>query len=426
MNDLPASPAVDADALAAVRSHVLCLEGVNIDWLDEAETVDLIKGNERAVRCLQGQSVVLSAHLSELGGLSGEDVFSTVGRLSASAARRMQKRGELTSHLPDIVAGFAGGSIPAENLDRVVTVRHRLRHDPQWQATFDGKQASLVRKASRLNPKAFARYLSELERSLSDDGETDTRHQKGLNNVKSWTDAQGRFRLSGNFDALTGEQINVALQAEARSLAKRSEDAGETVHHGGLLDAEALASLIESGNGVKGRPSVNIIIDADTLADGPHAGTVARTRNGVDVPLTLIEQLLCDATITFTYLDRMGQPLAVGRKSRTVTDAQKDALSVLYDSCAVCDVEFSRCEIHHIHYWENGGLTDLSNLIPLCHTHHSRVHHDQWSIRLDEHRTLHWIRPDKTTYATITLPSLPLAMQRGEHRKRKTRRLCAS
>ncbi len=426
MKDTPTTHGIDADALEAVRNHVARLAGTDIDQLDEAETIDLIRGNERAIRNLEGQSVFLSARLSFLGGLSGEDVFSTAGRLSTSGGRRVQRRGELTAHLPNVVAGFASGSIPAENLDRIVTVRHRLRHNSQWQSTFDSKQSSLVRKASRLNPTAFSRYLAGLERSLSDDGETETKDQQNLNTVKSWTDAHGRFRLSGNFDALTGEQISTALQAEARSLAKRSEDAGETIHHDALLDAQAFVSLIDSGNGAKGRPSVNIVVDAETLAGGPHDGSVARTRNGVDVPATLIERLLCDATVTFTYLDRMGQPLAVGRKSRTVTDAQKDALSVLYHSCAVCDVEFSRCEIHHIQYWEHGGLTDLGNLIPLCHTHHSRVHHDNWSIRLDEHRTMYWIRPDQTIFATIPLPSTPLAEKRAEHRRRKARRLCAS
>ena len=409
--------------MGVVLAHVVRYVDVEITGLDEAETVDFVRGNERAVRHLQGQSVLGSARLAALGGLSGEDVFSTVGRHSESVARRIQKRGELNEHLPNLVSGFVAGVIPAENLDRVVTTRHRLRHDPVWQSAFDGKERSLVRKASRLNPRAFATYMARLERSLSDDGTTDTRAEKSLNRVKSWTDTDGRFRLSANFDAFTGEQISTALQAEARSLAKVADDAGEPVHHGGLLDAQALAGLIDAGNGMKGRPAVNIIIDHDTLTDGPHPGTVARTQNGLDVPVSVIGQLLCDATVTATHLDRAGRVLAVGRNSRTVTDAQKDALRVMYTSCAVCDVEFSRCEIHHIQYWENGGLTNLVNLVPLCNVHHGRVHHDNWQINLEDDRTLQWVRPDGTIFKTIPLPSGEQARTRAEHRKRESRRL---
>jgi hypothetical protein len=38
-----------------------------------------------------------------------------------------------------------------------------------------------------------------------------------------------------------------------------------------------------------------------------------------------------------------------------------------------CHVPFDRCKIHHIAWWRHGGLTDLGNLTPLCHRHHTSV-----------------------------------------------------
>jgi hypothetical protein len=68
----------------------------------------------------------------------------------------------------------------------------------------------------------------------------------------------------------------------------------------------------------------------------------------------------------------------------------------MYRTCAApeCDVPFHRCEIHHIHWFEHGGPTDLSNLIPLCSRHHHLVHELGWHLHLAPDRTL-----------TITAPS---------------------
>jgi hypothetical protein len=40
------------------------------------------------------------------------------------------------------------------------------------------------------------------------------------------------------------------------------------------------------------------------------------------------------------------------------------------------------CEIHHIHEWERGGDTALSNLVMLCSVHHREIHSSGWSVRI--------------------------------------------
>ena len=57
---------------------------------------------------------------------------------------------------------------------------------------------------------------------------------------------------------------------------------------------------------------------------------------------------------------------------RLATYKQRLALRAMHATCAVegCDMDFDWCEIHHLHPWEHGGLTDLDNLVPLCSYHH--------------------------------------------------------
>jgi hypothetical protein len=227
--------------------------------------------------------------------------------------------------------------------------------------------------------------------------------------------------VKGSFDldALAGEKLETAIDAEARSLAKQQLDAGDETHHGDLLNAFALESLVEAGNGARGRASINVIVDLETLAKGVWDGTEKRTGMGNDIPLNHLRRLWCDAWVTQTCVDNAGRALAVGRTHRTATDAQRAALAVMYPTCAVCDVCFDRCEIHHIQFWENGGVTDLSNLVPLCGVHHHRVHDDGWTIELDDHRDLLWKRPDGTLFRRVELPSGCQVKHRSRVRERE-------
>jgi hypothetical protein len=57
----------------------------------------------------------------------------------------------------------------------------------------------------------------------------------------------------------------------------------------------------------------------------------------------------------------------------------------MYRSCAIdgCDQHFDRCHIHHLVEWDDLGLTDLDNLVPLCSFHHHRAHEGRWQLQLD-------------------------------------------
>jgi hypothetical protein len=397
------------------------LDQTPVAGLSESEVIDLVRVNERVIRRLEGIGSAAATRLSELGGLSAEDVFSTVGKQSTAEARRVQRRAQLADVLPSLTRGFLAGTVPTANLDTVASARHRLRHNPQWQQTFDGRDGSITRKAARMNPKRFSSWLREVTERISDDNQTEQKTERDKNSLRSWTSADGRWQARLDLDPVAGETLQSAIDAEARTLAQQRSDAGEPVHHGEHLNSEALASLVESGNGAKGRASINVVCDIDTLGTGVWAGTVKHTGAGNDIPLSNLRRLLCDAWVTHTVLGPSGRALAVGRSHRTATDAQRAALRVMYPSCAMCEVRFDHCEIHHIIEWENGGPTDLNNLIPLCSVHHHRVHDDGWRIELEPERTLNVTRPDGNLWKRIPLPTAQQTRARHHHRKRKRR-----
>jgi hypothetical protein len=82
-------------------------------------------------------------------------------------------------------------------------------------------------------------------------------------------------------------------------------------------------------------------------------------------------------------LDGVGQPLDLGRQARTVPDGMRRAVTAT-GGCARpgCTRPPSWCAIHHIHEWELGGETALSNLVMLCSAHHREIHSSGWIVRI--------------------------------------------
>ncbi|WP_210767468.1 HNH endonuclease signature motif containing protein, partial [Cellulomonas humilata] len=73
----------------------------------------------------------------------------------------------------------------------------------------------------------------------------------------------------------------------------------------------------------------------------------------------------------------------VGRTKRLFTTAQRRAAIVRDGQCTWngCDQHASRCEVHHIRWWDRDtGATSLSNAAVLCKHHHTEVHRLNLSI----------------------------------------------
>jgi hypothetical protein len=84
--------------------------------------------------------------------------------------------------------------------------------------------------------------------------------------------------------------------------------------------------------------------------------------------------LTCDATCE-AWLERAGQPIGAGRATRLISRRLRRALEYRHPTCAVPGCGATRgLHAHHIRHWEDGGATELDNLVLLCPYHH-RLHH---------------------------------------------------
>jgi len=99
-----------------------------------------------------------------------------------------------------------------------------------------------------------------------------------------------------------------------------------------------------------------------------------RLHLGPVLPPSLADFLSCDSTVRYLLL-RHGQPVAIGRRERTVNPRQRMIVEHRDGGCRVPGCDHSRwLHVHHIHHWSQGGRTDPRNLCALCPVHHRMVH----------------------------------------------------
>jgi Domain of unknown function (DUF222)/HNH endonuclease len=86
------------------------------------------------------------------------------------------------------------------------------------------------------------------------------------------------------------------------------------------------------------------------------------------------QYLTCDATCE-SWFERDGQVIGTGRTTRQLSRRLRRALEHRHPTCAVPGCGATRgLHAHHIRHWEDGGATELDNLVLLCPYHH-RLHH---------------------------------------------------
>ncbi len=84
--------------------------------------------------------------------------------------------------------------------------------------------------------------------------------------------------------------------------------------------------------------------------------------------------LMCDATCE-VWFQRDGQVIGAGRATRVISRRLRRALEHRHPTCAVPGCGATRgLHAHHLRHWEDGGPTELANLVLVCPYHH-RLHH---------------------------------------------------
>jgi len=155
--------------------------------------------------------------------------------------------------------------------------------------------------------------------------------------------------------------------------------------------ADALAVVAESflahgAEAMSGGDRFQIVVhvDHDTLKDS--APGRSEFEEGTHVSAETCRRVSCDCSFVKITEDESGEPLNVGRKTRSIPPGLRRALNSRDQGCVFPGCTHKRyVDGHHVHHWANGGETKLDNLVTLCRFHHCLVHEGGVTIeRLDD------------------------------------------
>ncbi|OSC18221.1 hypothetical protein B8W69_29475, partial [Mycobacterium vulneris] len=176
---------------------------------------------------------------------------------------------------------------------------------------------------------------------------------------------------------LDAAKVDAALSSHREALIaewKRDHGDGASDQAPPLPSAgEAFMRLVEAGWDAEAarRPhghhtTVVVHVDAQQRTAGLHLGPLLSDAER--------RYLTCDATCE-VWFERDGQPIGAGRATRVINRRLRRALEHRHRMCAVPGCDATRgLHAHHIRHWEDGGATELFNLVLVCPYHH-RLHH---------------------------------------------------
>lgn len=308
----------------------------------------------------------------------------------------------LRPRLPATAAVFAAGGCSLRHVETVAKVLGTAAAGRLAPDVWGGAEVELADKTGEYTPSELATWGTALVESLDQDGpEPDDCGPAEVNEVYLLRRGAGGGTLRGRFDdaamfdaiaavidakakPLTGDDSRSVPQRQAEALA---EVCGWVLDHGDLPDTGGKC------------PHLNVLIRLEDLQ--------ARCRSAVldfggGLSPESLRTLACDCAVIPIVMNGKGQPLDVGRVTRTIPDGLRRAVAARDRGCAHpgCNRPPSWCEVHHIRAWEDGGETELSNCVMLCRAHHRLLHRRSgWTVcirdGLPEFIPPAWIDPDR-------------------------------
>jgi hypothetical protein len=207
----------------------------------------------------------------------------------------------------------------------------------------------------------------------------------------SWED-DGSLRIEGRLPADEGALLKAALEAaEEPGL---SAPAGE--RRADAMGAVARSALAAGPAPRRGGDPCEVVVHADapTLAGDDGVGGRTEIAEGPALCPETVRRLGCDAALV-RVIEHDGQPLSVGRRTRTIPPALRRALRSRDGGCRFPGCTHRRfLHAHHVRHWARGGETKLDNLVQLCSYHHRLVHEGGFGVSRGPDGMFAFRRPD--------------------------------
>lgn len=309
-------------------------------------------------------------------------------------ARGRVRLAQRLRQMPGVAAALAAGEITVAH----ARVLARCVINPRTRAFFPDDEPTLVGLARTSTPDQLANHVRAWIELMDQDGPVP---QDPAQDTCSAARVGDRVRITSDLGLDTGLPLLAAIEERSDVLFERDKrvaaanpDDGLGMRTPGNRRAEALVELVMAGAGAEANPRrreplFDVLVDALTLRTMERrADSTLELTDGSVIPIQLAHLWGCDALMQRVVLDRNGAVLDLGRAERYATKEQRRALDARDRGCAVpgCGRPSEFCDAHHLSFWEDGGSTDLDNLVLLCRHHHRAIHHRRLHVEMERGR----------------------------------------
>jgi hypothetical protein len=378
MSTAPVWQSSDADLLAELSSLETHMHST---WAQMLSVVAEIDSRSMAPGLGYGTTVELVRAIARIPRSEAR------ARLNA-AAEVLPSRGiggaPVEPKLPTTAAAVADAAIGAADVAVIRSVLARIPAHLGEEKRAE-VEAELARHARTLDAGQLAILGKRILAYLDQDGRRPNDAPETRRSLR-FHDRDGGCELSGWLDREAAEILRSALsslavprpatdtEVDLRTAAQRDADALVELAQRALNDGELPT---EGGE----RPQVVITVSLPVLQGRIGSAQLAF---GGPINADVARRLACDAGVIPVVLGSRGEPLDVGRPSRTVPAAIRRAVILRDGGCAFpgCSVPARWCDIHHIIHWVDHGPTSLENCVTLCGRHHRLLHHSCWHIQM--------------------------------------------
>jgi hypothetical protein len=328
------------------------------------------------------------------------------------AAREKVRVARALEQLPEISASFALGEISYSKVRAMTRVATPANESVLVHVARHGT-ASHVEKLVRKYRWTERRDAAKLA------------HAYVNRQVHCFNDANDTFILHARLPPEIGAVVRKALEVAGDVLRERAGETRDRIpppppsavgwaldapeHSHAARRADALRHIVETflaalaeeseGHSSADRYQVVVHVDQAVLARATAPSSLephdCEIDDGPSLALDTARRLACDATLVGVVNAADGEPLDIGRKTRSIPPPLKRALKARDRGCRFPGCDRTRfTHGHHVEHWADGGHTKLANLVTLCSFHHLLVHEGGYGVRTTDDGLFVFSAPD--------------------------------
>jgi hypothetical protein len=284
--------------------------------------------------------------------------------IGMNAAREKVRVAHALAKLPKISKSFAEGALSFSKVRAMTRIADESNEDYLLMLAKHGTAHHVEKAVSKYR---VAKRLQDAEVA---------NEQYNNREVTHYYDHDGCLVIKARLPAEQGALVVKALEMAMNDVsAVTSEDNDEPLPVAARR-ADALANVAEtylnnndSSGSTADRYQVVVHVGVDPVGDSPHL------EDGPHVSAVTSRRIACDSSLVAIKEDKNGEPLSIGRRSRSIPPPIRRALRARDKGCRFPGCTNTRfVDGHHIEHWADGGETSLDNLVLLCRHHHHLVH----------------------------------------------------